>query len=96
MFSKALRQAAPLGACSHVPKRGCTSIRLPPTSSFNFAQLAAPGHAGSERRTRDRTPRALPVLDLANANPDSKPLASNGKPIAVLIRFLRFTLGPSK
>src|ERR1700722_13524230 len=92
MFSKALRHSTPFGALAHAPNKGCTSIRLPPTSSFNFAQLAATGHAGSAGRTRDRRGRAFTVFDPANANP--RPRASNGRPRAVLISFLRFTLRP--
>src|SRR3984885_10793993 len=90
MFSKTLRHSTPFGALAHAPNKGCTSIRLPPTSSFNFAQLAATGHAGSAGRTRDRRCRAVTVFDPAKPNP--RPRASNGRPRAVLISFLRFTL----
>jgi hypothetical protein len=45
----------------HDPKSECTSIRLPPTSSFSFAQLAADGQDEPDGRTRcfDRTVAAL-------------------------------------
>jgi hypothetical protein len=79
----------------HAPNRGCTSIRLPPTFSFSFAQLAAPGHAGSGGRTRDRRLRTPPLFDSANANRCKKLPASNGRPNAVPIDFLRFTPWPS-
>lgn len=47
---RASRQTAPFGLDRHDPKSECTSTKLPPTSSFSFAQVATDGQDGSDGR----------------------------------------------
>jgi hypothetical protein len=46
--------AALAGASLHGARGEATATRRPPTCCFNFSQLAALGHPGSEGRTRRR------------------------------------------
>jgi hypothetical protein len=70
-----------------------TSIRLPPTSSFSFAQLAAGGQDESEGRTRRlvRVPTAL--ASIVGPNRAAKLPDRSGSIAAVRNKFLLFIDG---
>jgi len=53
------RKARPLGSVAQAPNGAGAAIRLPPTASFNLAQLAALGQAASPGRTRLEAAAAL-------------------------------------
>src|ERR1700686_5912754 len=86
MFPVASRQAAAPGSFSQAPNSECTSIRLPPTASLSFCQLAAVGQPASPGRTR-RSSEAL-ACTAARAG-DSN--ATSGSAAAPLSRVLRCT-----
>src|SRR6202035_5885318 len=55
MFAAASTQAAAPGSFSQAANSECTAIRLPPTASLSFCQLAAVGQSASAGRTRRRS-----------------------------------------
>jgi hypothetical protein len=86
----ASRQAAPSVSVTHDANRDCGSIKLPPTSSFSFAHLAADGQDESEGRTRCfiRVVTALAIF--VRPNIEAKPPDKSGSVAAMRNTFLLF------
>lgn len=82
----ASRQAAPFGSVAHDSNIACTSIRLPPTCSLSFVQLAALGHNGSEGLTRLVVRAALAVAAFVESDRNPKPLVDSLKQLATADR----------
>src|SRR6267378_3040729 len=87
MFPVASRQAAAPGSFSQALNSERTSIRLPPTASLSFCQLAAVGQAASPGRTRRSSERARACT--ADRAADSS--ATTGSAAAPFSRVLRCT-----